>query len=299
MSVFQARTDLAIESGALTDRKAEEKGLPDGVKTETYARTGCSVTAVDVLDARGEKAVGKPVGRYVTLEFDARHLAESFPSIVETTSEEIRKMLPPGEREPVVVVGLGNWHITPDAVGPRTVENLMVTRHLVQQLPEHFSDYRPVAALAPGVLGITGMESFEVVKGVIDETGPGLVIAVDALVSRSASRLCKTVQIANTGISPGSGLGNHRAALNASSLQVPVLSIGVPTVVDAATLAYDMISEAGGTLDEEQLNKMSGSLIVAPKDADKLVADLAKLLGYSINMALHGFSVEEITSFLS
>ena len=204
-----------------------------------------------------------------------------------------------GDNASVLVIGLGNWHITPDAVGPRTVENIMVTRHLVEKIPEYFASYRPVSALAPGVLGITGMESLDIIKGVCENVKPDLIIVVDALVSRSTSRLCSTIQFSDTGITPGSGIGNSRATIDSKTLSVPVIAAGIPTVVDASTLAYDMVEQSGGTPDAEALERMSGSLHVAPKDADKKIQDISKLLGYAVNMALHDFSVEEIASFLS
>lgn len=297
--MYQIRTDLAVEAREIAGEKAATKGDLPGVASKEYAEGGTTVTVVDILDEQGEKAVGKPKGKYVTLEFDSGHIAENFVSIVETTAKELKNLLPTTHSKSVLVIGLGNWHITPDAIGPRTVENIMVTRHLVDQMPQYFSEYRPVSALSPGVLGITGMESLEVIQGVCSRVKPDLVIAVDALVSRKASRLCRTIQLSDTGIVPGSGIGNARAAINRESLNVPVIAAGIPTVVDAATLADDLVREAGGHLDAAVLEKMNGSLIVTPKDADVKVADIAKLLGYSINMALHDFSVEDITSFLS
>lgn len=299
MKEFISRTDLAVEAREIAGERAVEKGEIPGVTSNEYSAKGSNVTVVEVLDKRGELAIGKPKGRYVTLEFDSRNVADSFPDIVDTMAAELSKMLPPQTSKSVVVIGLGNWHITPDAIGPRTVESIMVTRHLVKHLPEHFANYRPVSALSPGVLGITGMESLEVIKGVCDQVQPEYVIAIDALVTRRVSRLCNTMQISDTGITPGSGVGNARASINMETLNVPVIAVGIPTVVDAATLAYDLIRDAGGDIDDDMLSKMEGGLIVAPKDADKLVADISKLLGYSINKALHGFSVEEITSFLS
>ena len=182
---------------------------------------------------------------------------------------------------------------------PCTVENIMVTRHLVEQMPEYFSSFRRVSALAPGVLGITGMESLDIIRGVCSNVKPDYIISVDALVSRSVSRLCRTIQLSDTGISPGSGIGNTRASIGRDSLGIPVIAAGIPTVVDAATLAYDMVEQSGGTPNAESLDKMSGMLHVSPKDVDKKVQDIAKLLGYAINMALHDLSVEDITSFLS
>ena len=300
--MFSIRTDLAVESWELAGEKVAEKTKLEGVSVREYTESGAGITVVEVLDENGERAIGKPVGKYVTLEFDPGHISDEFPSMVESAAKIIKELVTKqqtGDISSVMVIGLGNWHITPDAVGPRTVENVMVTRHLVEKVPEYFGSYRPVSALAPGVLGITGMESLDIIHGVCSNVKPDLVIVVDALVSRSVSRLCSTIQFSDTGIIPGSGIGNSRASIDRETLSVPVIAAGIPTVVDAATLAYDMVEQSGGTPDPEALEKISGSLHVAPNDADKKIQDISKLLGYAVNMALHDFSVEEITSFLS
>jgi len=171
----------------------------------------------------------------------------------------------------------------------------------VERVPEHFGSFRPVAALAAGVLGTTGMESGEVVRAVAEQINPACVVAVDALASRSLRRVCRTIQLADTGITPGSGVGNARAALNAETLGVPVIAVGVPTVVDAATLACDVLAEAGkGELNPAALQGAGNGLIVTPKDIDTQVHDLAKVIGYGINLALHtGLTIEDVELFLS
>ncbi|MDR3862252.1 MAG: GPR endopeptidase [Flavonifractor sp.] len=202
---------------------------------------------------------------------------------------------------PALVVGLGNRAITPDNIGPKAADQTMVTRHLVERVPEHFGSFRPVAALAAGVLGTTGMESGEVVRAVAEQIKPACVVAVDALASRSLRRVCRTIQLADTGITPGSGVGNARAALNAETLGVPVIAVGVPTVVDAATLTCDVLAEAGkGELNPAALQGAGNGLIVTPKDIDTQVHDLAKVIGYGINLALHtGLTIEDVELFLS
>ena len=195
----------------------------------------------------------------------------------------------------VLVAGLGNRAITPDAVGPKVHQNTLVTRHLVRQMPEHFGSLRPVASVAAEVMGTTGVESGELVRAVCEKLQPACVVAVDALASRSLKRLCKTVQIADTGITPGSGVGNHRMGLTRDTLGVPVIAVGVPTVVDGATLAADLL----GT---EQLPDLGegGGLLVTPKDIDSQVNDLAKVIGYGVSMALQpGISLEELELLLS
>ena len=207
-------------------------------------------------------------------------------------------MLP--EEGTALVIGLGNPNMTPDAIGPLTLESLLVTRHLTQALPESFGGFRQVAALGPGVLGSTGLESQETVRALVETVKPAFVLAVDALASRSLQRLCSTVQLTDAGIAPGSGVGNHRAALCAETLGVPVIGIGVPTVVEAATLALDLLEESGG--DEagaQALREKGRSLMVTPQDIDAAVRDMARALGYGLNWALQDLDLDAITELLS
>ena len=199
------------------------------------------------------------------------------------------------------MVGLGDRAITPDAVGPKTADHTLVTRHLVERSPEQFGAFRPVAALAAGVLGTTGMESGELVRAAAEKVRPARIIAVDALASRSLKRVCRTVQLSDTGIVPGSGVGNHRSALDQSSLGVPVLALGVPTVVDAATLCADVLAEAGlEGMHPRALGDMAAGVIVTPREIDSDVGDLSKVLGYAINLALQpGLSLSDLELLLS
>jgi len=197
-------------------------------------------------------------------------------------------------------VGLGNAAMTPDAIGPLAADSILVTRHLIAAQPRHFSGFRPVAVQRTGVLGSTGIESAEAVRALVSQLRPAAVIAVDALASRRAGRVCSTIQLSSTGIIPGSGVGNHRTALNRETLGVPVVSIGVPTVVDSATLAADLLEEAGiHHIDEATLRAGHGSLMVTPQDIDAQVRDLAKVIGYGINWALQDLEIEEINALLS
>jgi len=226
---------------------------------------------------------------------------DAFAGAVRALAAEIRPMLPENVNKTALIVGLGNRSITPDAIGPLAMENIIVTRHLVEKMPDMFGHMRQVSALTPGVLGTTGIESAEVIRGVINRTKPDLLIIVDALASRSLNRLCTTIQVADTGIVPGSGVGNARAALNKETLGVPVLAVGIPTVVDAATMAADLIEQAGiAEIDPGILEKYGNGLIVTPKEIDSQVNDVARVVGYAINMCLHtDLSVEDITNFLS
>lgn len=297
------RTDLAVEAHELWNESPEEKTILRGVKARDYTNQGCTVTKVSILDEEGSEALGKPCGTYVTVELTglARHENDSFERCVRAIADEISKMVQIEPDQSVLVVGLGNWNITPDAIGPKTVDNTMVTRHLVERMPDVFGALRGVSALTPGVLGTTGLESAEIIRGVVDRSNPACIIVIDALVSRKLSRLCSTVQIADTGIVPGSGVGNARAAINREVLGVPVIAIGVPTVVDAATLAADLTESAGiCDVPAEQLAPFGGSLIVTPKEIDSQVSDIAKVVGYAINMSLHdGLDIDEITGYLS
>ena len=301
--MLKRRTDLAVEAAELWRESAGEEDKLPGVETAQREREGYRVTTVRVLDERGAQALGKPVGSYVTLDLDglARREEDAFGRAARALADERRELLhlPPGES--ALVVGLGNRAITPDNIGPKAADHTMVTRHLVELVPEHFGSFRPVAALAAGVLGTTGVERGELVHAVAEKIRPACVLAVDALASRSLKRICRTIQLSDTGITPGSGVGNARASLDETALGVPVIAIGVPTVVDAATLTCDVLAEAGpGDLDPAALQGAGDGLIVTPKDIDTQVHDLSKVIGYGINLALQSnLTVEDIELFLS
>ncbi len=298
------RTDLADEAHALWRESAGVETALPGVKAREEERNGCPVTRVDILDEAGARALGKPVGHYVTLDLtDLKNRADgAFSRSVEAVAGELSALLqdlPPDA--PVLVVGLGNRAITPDAVGPAATDHTLVTRHLVEQLPEHFGHLRPVAALAAGVLGTTGVESGELAHAVAGRVKPAAVIAVDALASRSLDRVCTTVQLSDTGIVPGSGVGNHRKALDRHTLGVPVIAVGVPTVVDGATLALDLLAGAEGTeYDPAALRGAGADVVVTPRDIDQRVADLSKVVGYAIDLALQpSLTLEDVEMLLS
>ena len=301
--MLKRRTDLALEAKELWTESAEKETKLEGVRARDSLREGYQVTTVDILDEQGASSLGKPVGSYVTVQLDAlaRREEDAFGRAARAIAAELNGLLKLPEEATCLVVGLGNRAITPDAIGPGVADHTMVTRHLVEQAPEHFGSFRPVAALAAGVLGTTGVESGELVKAVAEKIRPGCIIAVDALASRSMDRVCTTVQLANTGIVPGSGVGNHRAALNRETLGVPVIAVGVPTVVDAGTLAADILAEAGQEgLDPEALAGAGEGLMVTPRDIDQRVADLVKVIGYGINLALQpGLTFEDVDLFLS
>lgn len=294
----QRRTDLAVEAQELWRESAGETTKLSGVEAREGEREGVPVTTVRILDQEGERALGKPRGTYVTLTLEgvANRAEGIFGRAVRAVAGELAPLLEQAAPEGLVLVaGLGNRAITPDAIGPKVHEHILVTRHLVEQMAEHFGHLRPVASLAAEVLGNTGLESGEVVGAVCQKLRPACVIAVDALASRSLERLCRTVQLADTGIAPGSGAGNHRMALDRDSLGVPVLAVGVPTVVEGATLAADLLGA-----DELPDLDPGRSLLVTPKDIDSQVADLSKIVGYGISLALQpGMTVEDLDLLLS
>jgi spore protease len=201
----------------------------------------------------------------------------------------------------VFVAGLGNSAITPDELGPKTASYTMATRHLVDALPEHFGSLRRVSVMGTGVMGTTGVESAELISAMADKLRPDAIIAVDALASRRLGRICRTVQISDTGIVPGSGVGNSRAEISKKSLGIPVVAVGVPTVVDAATLAADLIQMADkGKYEPEDFGEYGQSMIVTPREIDKYIDDISKLLGYGINLALHeGLTIDDVELFMS
>lgn len=291
------RTDLAVE--AIENHKSAA-ALPH-VRQSDRMLEGFAVHEVRILSEDAAREIGKPQGRYLTLELDAliRREEDAFPRACKALSTLLRELLPRPNDGPVLIAGLGNRMITPDAIGPQTADHVIATRHLIAQSPDIFADWRPVSALAPGVLGQTGVETGEVICGVLDRVRPAAVIAVDALAAGRLSRLLRTVQLADTGITPGAGVGNARAALNEETLGVPVIAVGVPTVVDGATLAHEISSQLGQPACEA-LDDLSQPVMITTRDIDREVADISRMIGYAVNMALHPhLSVADIDLYLS
>ena len=273
-------TDLAIERREITN-----SGKNDGVTVKKRRIKSASVTEIEITTDAGAEKLGKPVGTYVTVELppfssefddaDSRMLA---------VRDEIKKLLPKNASG-VLVVGLGNSEITPDALGPKTAKDIFATRHITKSLAEEegLPSLRPVSSASPGVLGQTGIESAEMIRGIMNETSPDAVITVDALSARSIKRLGCTVQMTNTGIVPGSGVGNHRAEISRKTLGVPVIAIGVPTVVDAAALVFDITGNENIPQPErERAEKM----MVTPREIDVMISRASRLLALAINSAL-------------
>ena len=287
------RTDLASEAREVWQRGANAS-LP-GLFARREDRQGFSVDVVEIRDDSAAEELCKPKGRYVTMELDSlfRREQDAFERACAVLSEELRRQLALSPGEEVLVVCLGNADITPDAVGPLTAGHVLVTRHLKERMPEAFSAFRPVTLFRTGVLGTTGMESARLTAAVAAVSQPGKVIAVDALAARETQRLCRAVQVSDAGIVPGSGVGNSRHALNRETLGVPVVAVGVPTVVDARILCADLCGA------ETEMPAAEG-MFVTPRDIDSRVRDAARLVGYSINLALHdGMTVGDIDMYLS
>ena len=292
--MLTVRTDLAVEAHALWRESAGETTRLKGVAAREEQAEGMTVTRVEILDQEGARTLGKPEGTYLTLDVSPlwRREEDAFPRAVRAVAALLGPLLP--EEGPVLAAGLGNQAMTPDALGPRSLDHLLVTRHLGEALPQ----LRPVAGLGAGVLGTTGMEVAEWVRGAAEQVGPAAVIVVDALAARDLERLCATVQIADTGLVPGSGVGNHRMALNRETLGVPVISVGVPTVVDAETIARDLLGEAGAV--PKALNGRGRRFFVTPESIDQKIRDLSKVLGYGINLALQeSLALEDLEALLA
>ncbi len=288
----QVRTDLAVEARDLWQRG--QKCALRGLTTGREERLGLAVDVVEIRTKDAAKELCKPMGRYVTIELDAlfRREEDAFRRCVEVLSAELRSQLSLTPGESVLVVGLGNPDITPDAVGPLAASQVLPTRHLRERLGEDFAAFRPVSVFRSGVLGTTGVESADLTAAVVERIRPARVIAVDALAARETARLCRAVQISDTGIVPGSGVGNARSALTRDTLGVPVVAVGIPTVVDAGTLCADL----GGVSAPEGAETM----FVTPRDIDQRVRITARLAGYGINLALQeGLTVPDVDMLLS
>lgn len=315
------RTDLALE--AAEGLRARHGGQIPGVRVTDERQNGIVITRVDIHTEEGASLAGKPQGTYVTIEASRlRQRDRRFGKrVADALAGELAALLNLDDDAVVFVVGLGNWHATPDALGPRVVSQLLVTRHLRRYVPvELTGKLRSVCALAPGVLGITGMETGEIIQGVVQRIRPDAVLAVDALASRSINRILTTVQIADTGINPGSGVGHDRVAITRENLGIPVIAVGIPTVVSAVTIAHDTLNLVVGRLrqeetlyrlldgldDQEQqhlleevLNPSVGDLMVTPKEIDVLVRDMSQVVAAGINSALQpGVDWENMMDYL-
>ena len=302
------RTDLALEAKEMYHESVGKVTEIDGVKAKVEEKDGISVTTVEILNQAGKEALGKEQGTYITIEMT--DFLKCGVCYAENASIELKEQLLSltdiKKGDQILVVGLGNRGITADALGSFVTDKLIVTSHLKELAPEAAKDLGCVSAIAPGVLGSTGMETADIIKGILTRTKPKLIIVIDALASRCAERIGNTVQISDTGIQPGSGIGNRRLALNRDTLGVPVIAIGLPTVIDAATIAYDAVTKTSATpftkehfeALKAEIFKSKDNLIVTPKDADKLLKQLSDIVSAAINMAFHDIPLEEISYYI-
>lgn len=299
MGIFQMRTDLALEAReSISETESELRG----VSVEEYYREeeDVRVTKVTVDTKNAAKAMGKPMGIYVTMEAPAMVEPDEgyHREVSECLAEELLKLLPQDDREQdILVVGLGNREVTADSLGPQTVDNLFITRHVVKEYGKAAYNCKRMnllSALEPGVMARTGMETAEIVKGVVRETQPDALIVVDALAARSTKRLNRTIQITNTGIQPGSGVGNHRNALTEESLGVPVIAIGIPTVVDSATIVMDALEKLleGESAAMKYMSRQQppflelNNMYMTGKDIDAVIKRISFTVSEGINIAM-------------
>lgn len=324
--MISVRTDLAVEAKEIYSK--QNNGKIPGVEVLERKKGEIKITDVKITSEIGEKSMGKPMGTYITIDMPklTHYDGDTMDEVSKVMANSLGSLIKLDDSMTALVVGLGNWNVTPDALGPKVISKLMVTRHLKQLVPDSIDEgIRPVCAMAPGVLGLTGIETGEIIKGVVDKIKPNLIICIDALASRKMERVNNTIQIGNTGIAPGSGVGNRRMEISEKNLGIPVIAIGVPTVVDAATMANDTIdmvldemikqSEKGGnfynmlkSIDKEEkqrlireiLDPYVGDLVVTPKEVDIVIESVSKVIANGINIALQpALELEDINKYLN
>lgn len=310
--MISIRTDLALEATEICE---EQSTALDGVVVDTKELEDCTITTVEIINEIGSKIMNKEIGKYITLESDLMKFDDddSREKVINYLKDELIEIFGTDQSKKTLIIGLGNWNITSDALGPRAVSKTLVTRHIFKNYNKDYDDdFSEVAALSPGVMGITGIETVEIVKSIVDKIKPDRVVAIDALASRKMDRVNSTIQISTGGIAPGGGVGNKRKALDKSYLGVDVIAIGVPTVVDAATLTIDVLDLAIDNLIEvsqensefykmltklkeeekyqlikDSLDPYDKNLIVTPKDIDGTIENLAIIISEGLNRSLH------------
>ena len=311
--MYNFRTDMADERRHIYKKINNLNEIP-GIETEERNDSNnIKVSKVKVLDEKGEEAIGKPVGTYVTIDIKNLKFAGeeeiqiSSKSVTKELNELIEKHI--SKEDGILIVGLGNKEVTPDALGPKVVQDIDITRHLLTYAPQILKEgTRPVSAVSPGVLGTTGIETLEIIKGIVDNVKPKLLIVIDSLASKSVERISSTIQIADTGIVPGAGVGNKRKELSANTLGIPVIAIGVPMVVDLATITDDCLDLFITKLQQEAksndyLNKLKEqdnyeeiknalipnnfNMIVTPKEIDDLIENMGSVVARGINFAVN------------
>ena len=311
--MYNFRTDLASERRDIYQKANNVEGQINGVESEQEEiDENLRVERVKITNEEGEKAIGKPVGTYVTVDIKGLKIAqeEELEKAATVISKELGKIIDNhiDKQGEILVVGLGNIYVTPDSLGPKVINDIEVTRHIINYLPQYVEEgTRMVSAISPGVLGTTGIETVEILKGIVDNINPKLLIVIDALASRSIERISSTVQISDTGIVPGAGVGNTRSEISKNSLGIPVVAIGIPTVVETAVLVNDSLDLFIEKLQDEAksndyLNKLKEednyeeikealipkeyNLIVTPKEIDELIENMTKIVATGINQSV-------------
>ncbi|MFZ7104488.1 MAG: GPR endopeptidase [Peptococcaceae bacterium] len=313
--------DLALEAHEAV--RGERGGEIPGVRLDEESFDVADVKIVNVLDPGGASRIGKPPGKYITIESDVLRINNKsyHKDLSDILAQKLKDILPfQSENDSVLIVGLGNWNATPDALGPQVVEKTMATRHLYGKVPQELTNgLRAVSAIAPGVLGITGIETAEIIKGIVEKTNPSVIIAIDALAAGDVSRIGATIQIADTGINPGSGVGNKRSGLNQETMGIPVIAIGVPTVVHAGIIANNIIENFVEQMKnrppltdltkelhppmlkmivDQVLQPYSNTLMVTPKEIDDLIKNTSKVIAMALAEALHPAMPDEVANYL-
>jgi len=309
------RTDLALEAHEFYK---EDKNKIDGVEAEEYSHGNIKVTHIRITNENGERLLDKPCGNYITIEVPQLiYSEEDYKSACHILSDELKKLYPISDSTSILTACLGNSDITADSVGVKVFKNLMVTRHMKKYIPEHIDEsIRSVSAVAPGVIGTTGIETFDIIKGVTDRTSPDVIFAVDSLAARNVERISTTIQISDTGIEPGAGIGNFTHAISEKELGVKVIAIGVPTVVGSIAIindSLDMMAEKNEfakalanmphrdkmNIIENSISDKIGSLMVTPKEIDRITDKVSKTIANGINLAVHrDLSFDDINGYI-
>lgn len=310
--MFNFRTDMAVERTDVYKKANNIQKDIDGIEVEKESQEDIEISRVKIINEEGEKALAKPMGNYITLDVKNIKLAEDekIEQIAEVLANELRKVIGQhiSDTEDILVVGLGNLYVTPDSLGPKVISDIEITRHILEYMPKLMAeDTRPVSAISPGVLGTTGIETMEILKGIVENIKPKMLIVIDALASRSIERISSSIQIADTGIVPGAGVENARKEISQKTLGIPVIALGIPTVVDLASITNDCINLFIENLQEkamsnDYLNKLKEkdnyeeikealipkdyNMIVTPKEIDKLIENMSKIVSKGINMSL-------------
>lgn len=313
--------DLAVEAHDLL--RGEAGGEIPGVNMEEYPFENGSIKTITILDAQGEQIMGRPIGSYITLETTALRNNNKIEhkNVGEILAQKLKEVLPLKENSTILIIGLGNWNATPDSLGPKVINMSMATRHLFQYAPEELRQgLRPVAVLAPGVLGITGIETAEIIKGTLEHVKPDILICIDALAAGAVERINGSIQVSTTGISPGSGIGNKRMGINQETMGVPVIAIGVPTVVPAGIITHQAIEALFQHLSSTPalqniymglqpvavneilahiLEPFGGQLMVTPKEIDEQINATAKVIAMALAISLHpGMPPDEVEHYI-